>query len=108
MSIHKSLVRVWLVLSLISILIDVACFWLVQHTPAPLPGSYTFNYITIFFVSAPAPIVFAILLTMLDGALATLRWIWVGCRRAMHRSKPGISRYSFDRMTPSAITERIG
>jgi len=108
MSIRESLVQVWLVLSLISVLIDVACFWLVQHTPAPLPGSYTFNYITIFLVSAPAPIVLAILLTMLGGALAMLRWIWVGCRRAMHHSKPGISRYSLDRMGPSAITERTG
>lgn len=108
MSIRKSLVRVWLVLSLISVLIDVACFWLVQDTPARLPGSYTFNYITIFLVSAPVPIVLAILLTMLGAALAMLRWIWVGCRRAARHSEPGISRYSLDRMGPPAITERIG
>lgn len=85
MSIRKSLIRIWLALSLISILIDVACFWLVQHSRAPLPGNYTFNYIMIFLISAPAPIALAIVLTILGGVLAILRWIWIVLRRAAHQ-----------------------
>lgn len=103
MIIRKSLIRVWLVLSLISLLIDVTCFWLVQYTPVQLPGNYTFNYMTIFLVSAPAPFILAILLTLLGGVFALLRWIWVGSRRAMHRSGLGISDYASSRaITPAS------
>lgn len=101
MSIRKSLIRVWVVLSLISILIDVACFWLVQHTSAPLPGNYTFNYITIFLVSAPAPFGLALLLTILGGVLVLLRWICVGFRRAAHRPTLQISDYVSVRSMPA-------
>ena len=85
MSIRKIIIRAWLALSLISILVDVACFWLVEYTPVQLPGTYTFNYITIFLISAPAPFGLAVLLAILGGILAALRWIWTGMRRGAHR-----------------------
>ena len=85
MSIRKNLIRVWLALSLTSILVDVACFWLAQHSNAPLPGNYTVNYITIFLISAPAPLALAIALTFLGVVFAVLRGIWRVSRRAMQR-----------------------
>jgi len=68
-------------LTFLLVLVDAACFWLVQHTPAATPGSNGFNYITIFLVSAPAPITLAILLTFGGLSLALLRWVWnaFGC-----------------------------
>ncbi len=83
MSIRKSLTRFWVVVSLISVAVDAVCFWQSQHSVAPLPGSYTYNYIMIFFVSAPVPFVLAIVLTVLGFVLASLRWIWDGFRRAI-------------------------
>jgi hypothetical protein len=103
MIIRKSLIRIWLVLSLISILVDVACFWLVQHTPVQVPGEYAFNYITVFLVSAPAPFVLAVVLTLLGGLLALLRWIWIASCRAMHGPVLGISVYAPSRtITPAS------
>lgn len=85
MSIRKNLIRVWLALSLTSILVDVACFWLVQHSNAPLPGNYRVNYITIFLISAPAPLALAVVLTFLGVVIAVLRAIWRLSRRAAQR-----------------------
>lgn len=88
MTIRKSLIRIWMVLSLISLLIDGACFWLAQHTTAALPGNHTLNYITIFLVSASAPFGLAVLLAILGGVLALLRQIRAGFRPATHQ--PGL------------------
>ena len=82
MSLRNSLFRIWLALTIVSVAVDVACFWLVQHTPAALPGTQDYNYITIFLVSAPAPIVLAILLTALGVLVGLLRWLWNAIRPA--------------------------
>lgn len=99
MTIRKSLIGIWVVLSFISLLIDVACFWLAQHTPAALPGNHTLNYITIFLVSAPAPIGLAVVLTILGGVLTMLCWIWAGFQRATHQPGLGISDYASSKST---------
>jgi hypothetical protein len=80
MSISKCLFRIWVKLSLVSLLVDVACYWLVEHTPAAVPGSKDPNYLMIFTASVPAPFILAIVLTLVGLSLklswALLRWIW--------------------------------
>ena len=88
MSICKSLSRLWLLLSVLSLLVDVACFWLALHSPAPLPGSHAPNYIMIFLVSAPAPFVLALLLASVGIIHAILRRIWRIGRQLTQRHAP--------------------
>jgi hypothetical protein len=85
MSIAKCLFLIWVKLSLLSILVDIASYWLVVHTPAAVPGSTNPNYLMIFTASVPAPIVLAVVLTLvwlflkLSGAL--LGWLWKRLQR---------------------------
>jgi hypothetical protein len=92
MSISKCLFLIWVKLSLLSILVDVASYWLVEHTPAAVPGSTNLNYLMIFTVSVPAPIVLAIVLTLvwlfLTLSWALLRWIW----KMLHRKQRQVVR----------------
>lgn len=81
MSIGKTLFRIWLLLSIASLAIDAACFWLSQHAPAALPERPTINFIIIFLVSAPAPLVLGLFLTALGVVLTLSRWIWLGLSR---------------------------
>jgi hypothetical protein len=87
MSISKWLFLIWVKLSLLSVLVDVACYWLVEHNPAAVPGSKAPNYLMIFTASVPAPIVLAIVLTLvwlfLKLSWALLRWIW----KTLHRKQ---------------------
>ena len=76
MSIRKSLFRIWVALTVVSIGVDAASLWLGQHARAMLPGANDYNYITIFLVSAPAPIALAVLLTVLGLLLGLVRWVW--------------------------------
>ncbi len=81
MSVKKCLFRLWVKLSLLSILVDIACFWLVDHTPAAVPGSDSPNYFVILLVSAPAPLVLAVLLTLVGLFCSLSAWIWKKLRR---------------------------
>ena len=76
MSVRKCLFRIWGAVTLVSILVDIACFWLVQHTPAAVPGSEGYNYITIFLVSAPLPFVLAPVLVCMGLLWGLLRSLW--------------------------------
>jgi hypothetical protein len=82
MSVKQCLFRLWVKLSLLSVLIDIACFWLVDHTPAAVPGSAGPNYIVILLVSAPAPIVLAVVLTLVGLFCSLSGWIWKKLRLA--------------------------
>jgi hypothetical protein len=75
MIIGKNLARIWAVLSLISIAIDVACYALAQTSPMPLPNRPGVNYEMIFLVSAPAPFVLAFVAMVLGSVAALLRWL---------------------------------
>lgn len=92
MSISKCLFLIWAKLSLLSVLVDVASYWLVEHTPAAVPGSTDPNYLMIFTASVPAPIVLAIVLTLvwlfLKLSSALLRWIW----KMLHRKQRQVVR----------------
>ncbi len=90
MSIGKTLFRIWLMLSIASLAIDAACFWLSQHAPAALPDRPTINFIIIFLVSAPAPLVLGLFLTALGIVLTLSRWIWLGLSR-LEFSRPLLS-----------------
>ncbi len=81
MSIGKTLFRIWLMLSIASLAVDAACFWLSQHAPAALPERPTINFIIIFLVSAPAPLVLGLFLTALGVVLTLSHWIWLGLSR---------------------------
>jgi hypothetical protein len=92
MSISKCLFLIWVKLSLLSLLVDVACYWLVEHTPAAVPGSRDPNYLMMFTASVPAPFVLAIVLTLVGLFLklswALLRWISKTLRREQRQVVP--------------------
>ncbi|MGH7034155.1 MAG: hypothetical protein ACREFL_10530 [Stellaceae bacterium] len=87
MSFFQRAIRLWFVLLLVSITVDVACYWLAQHAPVPLPGKAGINYIAIFLVSAPAPFLLAVAIALLGGAFSVLRGVWLGFRRMLHLAR---------------------
>lgn len=87
MSFFQRAIRLWFVLLLVSIAVDIACYWLAEHGPVPLPGNKGINYIAIFLVSAPAPFLLALAIAVLGGALAVLRGVWLGLRRMLHLAR---------------------
>ena len=76
MSIGRSLFRIWLMLSLASLAIDAACFWLSWHTPAAVPDRPTVNYVVIFMLSAPMPFVLAVLFILTGMLFSLMRGLW--------------------------------
>ncbi len=101
MSIRKNFVRLWAVLSVASFFVDAACFWLNRHSPAAGPGASGLNYITMFLISAPAPIYLAAVLTILGSLLALARWTARALGRRIFRAPPG------NAMTVSSPSLRI-
>lgn len=87
MSFFRRAIQLWFVLLLVSIAVDVVCYWQAQTAPVPLPGSKGINYIAIFLVSAPAPFLLAIAIAVLTGAFAVLRGVWLGSRGVLHRAR---------------------
>src|SRR5512146_3446463 len=87
MSFFQRAIRLWFVLLLVSIAVDIACYWLAEHGAVPLPGNKGINYIAIFLVSAPAPFLLALAIAVLGGALAALRGVWLGLRRMLHLAR---------------------
>jgi hypothetical protein len=89
MLIGKTLFRLWITLSLMSVAIDAACFWAAQHAPAPLPDKPSINYVMIFLVSAPAPLALGVLMTAFGMLLGLLRWMCLSTVRIVtHRAAP--------------------
>jgi hypothetical protein len=74
MSVKQCLFRLWVKLTVLSVLVDIASFWLVDHTPAAVPGSDGPNYLLILLVSAPAPIVLAVVLTLVGLFCSLSGW----------------------------------
>jgi hypothetical protein len=97
MSVKKCLFRLWMKLTVLSVLVDIACFWLVDHTPAAVPGSDGPNYFVILLVSAPAPIVLAVVLTLVGLFCSLSGWIWKKLRLARHQVV----------LAPSATAHRV-
>lgn len=89
MSFFQRAIQLWFGLLLVSIVVDIACYWLAQHAPVPLPGDQGINYIAIFLVSAPAPFLLAIAIAVLGGVFAVLRGVWLGFRRVLARARRG-------------------
>lgn len=87
MSFFQRALRLWFVLLLVSIAVDIVCYWQSQNAPVPLPGNKGINYIAIFLVSAPAPFLLAIAIALLGGAFAVLRGVWLGFGRVLHRAR---------------------
>jgi hypothetical protein len=87
MGFFQRAIRLWFVLLLVSIAVDIACYWLAQHAPVPLPGNQGINYTAIFLVSAPAPFLLAIAIALLGGAFAVLRGLWLGFRGVLHLAR---------------------
>jgi hypothetical protein len=81
MSVKQCLFRLWMKLTVVSVLVDIACFWLVDHAPAAVPGSDGPNYFVILLVSAPAPIVLAVVLTLVGLFCGLSGWMWKKLRR---------------------------
>ena len=102
MSLGKTLFRIWLTLSLASLAIDAACFWLSWHTPAFLPDRPTINYVVIFMLSAPLPFALAVFLILLGLVVSVMRGLW-GLARASHGSS---SAAEFDKRFAPAARER--
>lgn len=95
MSIGKSLFRIWLTLSLASLAIDAACFWLSAHTPAAVPDRPTVNYVVIFMLSAPMPFALAVLFILAGMLFSLMRGLWA----LVHASRA--------RSTAAAFTQRF-
>ena len=78
MEVWKVVLRLWALLSLLSLAIDAACIWLdFAGTVAPLRDiydTYHVSHVTVFLFSAPAPFVLAIVMPILGGFLIFIRW----------------------------------
>jgi hypothetical protein len=97
MSVKQCLFRLWIKLTVLSVLVDIACFWLVDHTPAAVPGSAGPNYIAILLVSAPTPIVLAVVLTLVGLFCSLSGWVWKKLRLAWRQPV----------LAPSATAHRV-
>jgi hypothetical protein len=97
MSVKQCLFRLWVKLTVLSVVVDVASFWLVDHTPAAVPGSDGPNYLLILLVSAPAPIVLAVVLTLVGLFCSLSGWVWKKLRLAWRQPV----------LTPSATAPRV-
>ena len=104
MSVGKNLFRMWLTLSLASLAIDAACFWLSAHTPAATPDRPTVNYVVIFMLSAPLPFVLAVLFILIGIVFSLMRGLWA----LVHASRRRSTAVAFNqRFTPSARDREV-
>jgi len=69
----KFLLRLWALLTLVSLAVDGACVWIDAHggTVPPLEA-WGVNHVTLFLWSVPAPFVLAILLPILGVCLGLI------------------------------------
>lgn len=78
MDVWKVVLRLWALLSLLSLAIDGFCIWLDSNgTVAPLRDAYDtyhVSHVTLFLFSAPAPFVLAIVMPILGAFLVFIRW----------------------------------
>jgi hypothetical protein len=98
----KTLFRIWLTLSLASLAIDAACFWLAQHTPASLPDRPTTSYVVIFMLSAPLPFALAVFLILVGMLYSLVRGLWALVHASFRRS----STAKFNQRFAPAARER--
>lgn len=69
MSIVNGLFRIWAAITMLAFAVDIACFWLANHTPAAQTASEATVYLDTFLISASAPILVVPVL-----AVAGLLW----------------------------------
>src|SRR5690348_2479323 len=75
MEIWKVVLRLWALLSLLSLAIAGACVWIDANGRAQaILDSYGINHVTLFLWSAPAPFVLAILMPILGVFLSFIGW----------------------------------
>ena len=79
MDVWKVVLRLWALLSLLSLAIDAICIGLDLNGRAAAPlqdlyDTYHVSHVTVFLFSAPAPFVLAILMPLLGVLLIFIRW----------------------------------
>jgi hypothetical protein len=76
MEIWKIVLRLWALLSVLSLAIDGACILLDMNGRATslLFDTYQVSHVTVFLFSAPAPFVLAVLMPVLGVFLIFIRW----------------------------------
>jgi hypothetical protein len=79
MDVWKVMLRLWALLSLLSLAIDGICIWLdlSGRSAALLQELYDYyhvSHVTVFLFSAPAPFVLAIVMPILGLILVFIRW----------------------------------
>ena len=109
MDVWKVMLRLWALLSLLSLAIDGICIWLdlSGRSAALLQELYDYyhvSHVTVFLFSAPAPFVLAIVMPLLGVLLVFIRWS-VGIE-APHRATSARPRQA-PRRSAIAPTPRV-
>lgn len=114
MDVWKVVLRLWALLSLLSLAIDAICIGLDLNGRAAAPlqdlyDTYHVSHVTVFLFSAPAPFVLAVVMPLLGVLLIFLRWS-VGieappprARNARPRREPRAAAVA---VTAPAVTRR--
>jgi hypothetical protein len=77
MEVWKVVLRLWALLSLLSLAIAGACIWLDSVAGGPLHNlydTYHVSHVTIFMFAAAAPFVLAVVMPILGVFLVFIRW----------------------------------
>ncbi len=79
MDVWKVVLRLWALLSVLSLAIDALCIGLDLNGRAAAPlqdifETYHVSHVTVFLFSAPAPFVLAIVMPLLGVLLVFIRW----------------------------------
>ncbi len=91
MEVWKVVLRLWALLSFLSLAIAGACIWLDLHGRATtlLLDTYEVSHVTVFLFTAPGPFFLAILMPILGVFLIFIRWcIGIDEPHAQPRKKP--------------------
>jgi hypothetical protein len=91
MEVWKVVLRLWALLSILSLAIGGACIVLDLNGRATtlLFETYRVSHVTVFMFSAAAPFVLAILMPLLGVVLVFLRWsVGIGAPQAQPRKAP--------------------
>lgn len=83
MSIVRCLFRIWAGLTVLAVVIALACFWLADYIPAAQDAESANVYVNAFLIAAPAPVLTVPALVAVGLFWALLRWL----SRRVHRSR---------------------
>jgi H+/Cl- antiporter ClcA len=97
MDVWKVVLRLWALLSLLSLVIDAICIGLDLNGRAAAPlhdlyETYRVSHVTVFLFSAPAPFVLAVIMPLLGVLLIFIRWsVGIEAPGARPRKTPQIA-----------------